>query len=260
MKNFLMIISLILFFSCNKTNEPEIVDTTEKDSYMAHQEFIPELKGGFKYGSLEWKEVIELLEKEGVKEPKRFIKPGFNFRSVIYFSEKGNVYKIVLVESINKNIDNAIFNFIRKTFQAVPPEVDSKPVKSHIDFVFNYSREGLSFFSRIDNFLLPDGPPEDKFLVMVDQMPSPVGGMEDIGKRMKYPEEAKKQGIEGKVYVKLLIDEFGNPVNSKVVKGVHPLLDAEARDVLMKTKFTPGRQNGKAVKVQVIVPIIFRLK
>jgi TonB family protein len=260
MGKILMLIPVIVFFSCNKNKEPEIIDITEKDSYMSQQALTPELKGGFKYGSPEWKEVAGLLEKQSGREPERFNKQGFTFRSVIYFSETGNIDKIVLLESINKDIDNAVLNFIRKTFQAVPPEINSKPIKSHIDFVFNYSNEGLSFFPRVDNFLLPDEAPEDQFLASADEMPSPVGGIEDIGKRMKYPEEAKKQGIEGKVLVKLLIDEFGNPQESKIVKSVHPLLDAEARDVLMKTKFTPGKQNGKAVKVQVIVPINFRLK
>ncbi|MEJ2616881.1 MAG: energy transducer TonB, partial [Ignavibacteriaceae bacterium] len=79
-------------------------------------------------------------------------------------------------------------------------------------------------------------------------------------KRIKYPEEAKKLGIEGKVFVKLFIDEFGNPQSCKIIKGVNPLLDAEAKDVLMKTKFYPGKIDGKPVKVQVAIPIVFKLK
>jgi len=260
MKNFLMLILAAAFISCNETREPEIIDTTEKDSYMSWQDLTPGLKGGFKYESPEWKEVVRLLEEHSRKEPERFNKPGFTFRSIIYFSETGYIDKIVLLESISSSIDDAVIKFIRKTFKAIPPEMNFKPVKSHTDFVFNYSPNGLSFFPRIDNFLLPEEEPEDEYLSSIDEMPSPVGGIEDIAKRMKYPEEAKQQGIEGKVLVKLFVDEFGNPQNSKVVKSVHPLLDAEARDVLMKTKFTPGKHNGKAVKVQVIVPINFRLK
>lgn len=260
MKIFSMLVLAAVFMSCNETKEPEIIDTTEKDSYMSSQELALALKGGFKYNSPEWKEVIKLLEQQSGREPERFNAQGFTFRSVIYFSETGNVNKIVLLESINKDIDNAVLKFIRKTFHADPPEINHKQVKSHTGFVFNYSSSGLSFFPRVDNFLIPGEEPESQYLTSVDEMPLPVGGIEDIAKRMKYPEEAKKQAIEGKVLVKLLVDEFGNPQKSSIVKSVHPLLDAEARDVLMKTKFTPGKKEGKAIKVQIIVPISFRLK
>jgi protein TonB len=111
----------------------------------------------------------------------------------------------------------------------------------------------------IDNFLLPQNSPAEAYLPWVEEMPEPAGGMEEIVRRMKYPEEAKNQGIEGRVFVKLFINEFGKPENSEVIRSVHPLLDTEARNVLMKTIFSPGRRDGKPVKVQVVVPILFQL-
>ena len=259
-KIFMLILLMILFSSCNETRKPELINTTEKDSFMSSESLSPELEGGFKYKSPEWKEVDSLLKMQAVNEPDRFENTGFTFKSLIYFSKEGNVEKIIRLENINNQIDNAILKFIQKTFKIIPPEINNKRVKLHTYFTVNYNPDGLNFFSRIDNSLIPKEAPEDMYHVTVDKMPSPVGGMTDIVKRIKYPEEAKRQGIEGKVIVKLFIDELGNPQNSKVIKGVNPLLDAEARDVLMKTKFYPGKIDGKPVKVQVAIPIVFKLQ
>ena len=259
-KIFMLILLMILFSSCNETRKPELINTTEKDSFMSSESLSPELEGGFKYKSPEWKEVDSLLKIISVDEPDRFENNGFTSKSVIYFSKEGIVEKIILLESINNQVDNAILKFIQKTFKIIPPEIKNKPVKLHTYFTINYNTNGLNFFSRIDNSLIPKEMPEDMYHVTVDEMPSPVGGMIDIVKRLKYPEAAKEQGIEGKVIVRLLIDEFGNPQNSKVIKGVNSMLDAEARDVLMKTKFYPGKIDGNPVKVQVAIPIVFKLK
>ena len=259
-KIFMLIFLIILFSSCNETRKAEIINTTEKDSFMASDSLSPVLDGGFKYKSPEWKEVDSLLKILAINEPDKFENSGFTFKSEIYFSKEGSVEKIVQLESINNQIDNAIFKFIQKTFKIIPPEINGKHVKLHTYFTVNYNTNGLNFLSGIDNSLVPKETPEDIYHITVDEMPSPVGGMEDIVRRIKYPEEAKKQGIEGKVIVKLFIDEFGNPQSCKIIKGVDPLLDAEAKDVLMKTKFYPGKIDGKPVKVQVAIPIVFKLK
>lgn len=261
MKQIFMLISImILFSSCNETRKPEIINTTEKDSFMASDSLSPVLDGGFKYKTPEWEEVDSLLKILAINEPDKLENSGFTFKSLIYFSKEGNVEKIIQLESINNQIDNAILKFIQKTFKIVPPEINSKRVKLHTYFTVNYNTDGLNFLSGTDNSLIPKDTPEDMYHVSVDEMPSPVGGMGDIVKRIKYPEDAKKQGIEGKVIIKLFIDELGNPQSCKIIKGVNPLLDAEAKDVLMKTKFYPGKIDGKPVKVQVAIPIVFKLK
>ena len=91
-------------------------------------------------------------------------------------------------------------------------------------------------------------------------MPEPIGGVEAIQSKVIYPLEVKKEGIEGKVYVIAFINEDGQVVKTKVVKGVHPLLDESASNAIRQTKFKPGKINGKPVKVQVMVPIVFILE
>lgn len=103
---------------------------------------------------------------------------------------------------------------------------------------------------------------EQVFEVVEDQ-PEPAGGMdafyEFVGKELRYPEEAKNQGIEGRVFVKFVVDEQGKVSDVKAVKGIGAGCDAEAERVLKLTKWIPGKQRGHAVKVRMIMPITYKL-
>jgi len=105
-----------------------------------------------------------------------------------------------------------------------------------------------------------DDDGEPVFFVAVEEQPSPIGGIEAIQKRIIYPEIAKRAGVQGRVYVKAFVDEKGNVVKCDVLKGIGAGCDEAAVAAVMKTKFKPGRQRGKPVKVQVSIPIIFRLQ
>lgn len=101
---------------------------------------------------------------------------------------------------------------------------------------------------------------EGEFLVSTEVMPELIGGLSSIQSKIKYPEIAKRAGIEGKVYVLAFIDETGNVANAKIIKGIGAGCDEAALDAVKQTKFTPGRQRGKPVKVQVTIPIVFKLQ
>ena len=100
---------------------------------------------------------------------------------------------------------------------------------------------------------------ESVYFVAVEEMPEPIGGIEGIQKKIEYPEIAKRAGLEGKVYVRAYVDETGNVIKAEVVKGLGGGCDEAALDAISKTKFNPGKQRGKPIKVQVTIPIIFRL-
>ncbi len=100
---------------------------------------------------------------------------------------------------------------------------------------------------------------EPTFFVAVEEMPQPIGGLRGIQEKIKYPEIAKRAGVEGKVFIRAFVDESGTVVNAKVIKGIGAGCDEAALDAVTKTKFTPGKQRGKAIKVQVTVPILFKL-
>jgi periplasmic protein TonB len=109
-------------------------------------------------------------------------------------------------------------------------------------------------------------PPEKKveeeptYFVAVEEMPAPIGGILAIQKKIVYPEIAKRAGVEGKVYVLAFVDEAGTVTKAQIIKGIGAGCDEAALDAVLKTKFTPGKQRGKPVKVQVSIPILFKLQ
>lgn len=98
-----------------------------------------------------------------------------------------------------------------------------------------------------------------EFFVAVEEMPQPIGGIQGIQKKIIYPEIAKRAGVQGRVYVKAFVDEAGNVQKAEVIKGIGAGCDEAAVDAVMKTRFQPGKQRGKPVRVQVSIPILFKL-
>ncbi|MCW8810898.1 MAG: energy transducer TonB [Ignavibacteriaceae bacterium] len=113
----------------------------------------------------------------------------------------------------------------------------------------------------------PPPPKEEKkveeeptYFVAVEEMPDPIGGIKGIQEKIVYPEIAKRAGVEGKVYILAFVDETGTVTKAQVLKGIGAGCDEAALDAVQKTKFKPGKQRGKPVKVQVSIPIIFKLQ
>ena len=83
--------------------------------------------------------------------------------------------------------------------------------------------------------------------------------MQALSRNIVYPEKAKQNGTEGKVFLQVYIDETGKVVKTAVIKSAGELLDNAAAAAIRKTGFTPGIVNGKPVKVKVVIPIVFKL-
>ncbi|MCK7534466.1 MAG: M56 family metallopeptidase [Marinilabiliales bacterium] len=81
-----------------------------------------------------------------------------------------------------------------------------------------------------------------------------------IGENIKYPDEAKKKGTQGRVFVRFTIDYKGNVKDPEIVRSVDPLLDKAALDVISACpQWSPGFQGGKPVNVGMTLPISFAL-
>ena len=105
---------------------------------------------------------------------------------------------------------------------------------------------------------------EEPFNV-VEDMPAFPGGMEAmieyLSSNIKYPADAQKQKVDGRVLVNFVVEKDGSITEVKVVKPGFPSLDAEAvRVVKAMPKWKPGYQKGQAVRVQFTMPINFSLK
>lgn len=108
------------------------------------------------------------------------------------------------------------------------------------------------------------GEEDDPVSEMVDQMPSFPGGiralMEYLATNMRYPVEAQKNKIQGRVIVGFIVGKTGDVRKAHVLHGVDPDLDAEAVRVIESLpKWTPGMLHGKAVAVKYTMPVTFRL-
>ena len=113
-------------------------------------------------------------------------------------------------------------------------------------------------------FKLPDQIVSDIPYVVVEKMPLYHGGdlalLDFIKNNIKYPEEAKAQKISGRVILRFIVSTEGKAEGISVLKGVNPLLDAEAVRVVSRLNgFTPGMQGGKPVNVWYMVPVNFSL-
>lgn len=100
---------------------------------------------------------------------------------------------------------------------------------------------------------------QDPYLAFAQVMPQPIGGLASIYKHIEYPEIAKKDGLEGKVYLLIYIDETGKVNDVKVLKGLGGGCDEAAVNGIKEVKFTPGKQNGVPVKVKLSLPVNFKL-
>ncbi len=100
---------------------------------------------------------------------------------------------------------------------------------------------------------------EPEIFVIVEEMPELIGGLSSIQSKIRYPEIAKKAGVEGRVIVQFVVDENGGVQDPVVVRGIGAGCDEEAVRAVRQAQFTPGKQRGKAVKVKMSLPITFRL-
>ena len=100
---------------------------------------------------------------------------------------------------------------------------------------------------------------------MVEQMPEFPGGMpamiDFLQANLKYPEDAIKQNVGGRVLVMFVVEPDGSLSNVEVARKVFPSLDAEAiRVVKTMPKWKPGKEKGKPVRVNFTLPVVFSHK
>ncbi|QHT65899.1 TonB family protein [Rhodocytophaga rosea] len=105
---------------------------------------------------------------------------------------------------------------------------------------------------------------EGEVFTVVEQLPEFEGGMDAFYKyvmnEMRYPLQARQQGIEGQVSVEFVVEKDGSLSNIKAIKGIGADCDNEAVRVVQKaSSFKPGTQRGIPVRVRMVMPIIFKL-
>ena len=123
---------------------------------------------------------------------------------------------------------------------------------------------------KVESKIVSAEKPSEKAFTIPDEMPVFKWGDEEkseiafrkyIAENLKYPEEALKKGINGKVFVQFIVNKSGKVVDVKVVRGVDPILDQEAvRVIVSSPDWIPGKNAGEAVDVSYTFPINFSMK
>ncbi len=149
--------------------------------------------------------------------------------------------------------------------QAPPPGRPSVPIPTESEDV---PEDVTIETTELDLSEIPPPPPppvsdeyENYVFIPYDEPPVPIGGYETIRKNLKYPEIARKAGVQGLVVVGVLIDEKGNSVKTQVLKesGMKVGFEEAAQAAVMMMKWKPAKQRDKAVKVWVSIPVRFSL-
>lgn len=105
-------------------------------------------------------------------------------------------------------------------------------------------------------------PPPPQIFTYVEQMPEFNGNVQEyLGNKLRYPDQAREAGIEGRVIVQFVVNEDGDISDAVVKRGIGGGCDEEAlRVVKSMPKWKPGKQNGRPVKVYFTLPISFKLE
>lgn len=141
----------------------------------------------------------------------------------------------------------------------VPVEVPNDEIIEDVNIDINAE------FDLNDRLEMPPPPqeeeePEEDFFVVVEEMPELIGGLASIQSNIKYPEMARRAGIEGRVYVQFIVNERGEVEDPRVIRGIGGGADEEALRAVQQAKFKPGMQRGRPVRVQYSLPVVFRLQ
>ncbi len=105
----------------------------------------------------------------------------------------------------------------------------------------------------------------DEVFTSVEQVPEFEGGntnaLKYIAKNIRYPKEAQRKNIQGKVFIKFIVEKDGSVSNPTILKGIGEGCDDEAKKVIESMpKWKPGKQNGQPVRVWFTIPISFTLE
>jgi TonB family protein len=169
-----------------------------------------------------------------------------------YYDSTGKSKDIVFEDGVRKGQDFLLVGEYRE--------------EDYQKLLAEWKERQLKKLDKQNEFSLPPVKDEEKIMdddpayyMNVEVMPEPIGGMNTIYKKLVYPEEAKEKNIEGTVKILAFIEKDGEVSTAQVVQGIGYGCDESARLAVYYTRFKPGLQKGKRVKVQMVIPIEFKL-
>jgi protein TonB len=177
-----------------------------------------------------------------------------------------NVVSEVKINSSNEQFDELID--IPQTVQPPPPkpaiqnpEIIEVPDEKEIieDIEIDLDIE-MTENDVIEEVILTIPEPEEEkveeIFTIVEEQPTPIDGYSGfykwVGKNLNYPSQARRMGIEGRVFLQFVVEKDGSLTDIKVIKGIGGGCDEEAKRIVSEYpgKWKPGKQRGRAVRVR----------
>ncbi len=265
---------LIIFFTgilisgCKEKKEIEIVPDLETTYLPSSQVDVP-IKEGKDFKAVEEKDLVDAFKSLNKKPMKDSLL--YNIALRLFINENGTIDKIKDIFSVivtqkpqgstaNSSteeryiLDKALANYMND-WKFIPAIKDGKNVKSWIEYTRGFFLRPDGSY-KIFSFTYPPimHPPDMNAFVPVDKMPQVINTIPP-----HYPELAKRAGIEGSAYVKILIDTEGKPLKAVVIKTDNEIFNQPSIDAAMQFKFTPAEKDNKPVAVWVVIPFRYKL-
>ena len=145
---------------------------------------------------------------------------------------------------------------------AVP---DEEEIEQEIKFVFDVEVTEDTKVEEYKPIEIPKIEEEsDEIFLVVEENAHPKGGISEfyqyIGSNIKYPAQARRLRVEGRVYVEFVVGKDGKIFDATAVKGIGAGCDEEAVRIIMSSPaWNPAKQRGKPVKQRMVLPITFKL-
>lgn len=179
-----------------------------------------------------------------------------NVETTFVIATDGTLNDIQILKGIGYGCDSVCINLISEMPRWEPGQLGGRNVPVQMKLPFT--------------FCLPDSIKNDwlmhidSVLTHPDSMPEFPGGVMKmyhfLGENIEYPVNAKRKGIQGRVFITFVVEKDGSITNVKVLSGIGYGCDAEAIRVVKKMpKWRPGEHKGKPVRVQFNLPIKFTM-
>jgi len=149
-----------------------------------------------------------------------------------------------------------------KVIQPILIEVPPDEIIEEIEYTFD--ADEIENIREIETIEIEPSEVVDKIFTIVEVMPEPFGGISEffefVYKEIKYPNTARRMGIDGRITIQFIIDKDGSLTNFRILRGIGAGCDEEVLRVLkMAPKWKPGKQRGIPVRVKMALPITFKL-
>lgn len=261
-----------IIFEKNRNTNPSDPDTIKKvNQSVKNNNSLPDSPPQFPGGD---KARVEYIV-ANTKYPDDARKAGIEGTVYIQFvvTETGEVDNVIILKGVHQSLDRIANTAIKNMPRWIPAMKDNKPVSYQMTMPIKFElsdkeksqlKNSGSVYNPPTEPVVPQKKEGTEIFTVVEVPPQFPGGddarIEFLSKNITYPEQAKKEGIQGTVYITFVVQPDGSITDAKVLRGIGGGLDEIAIAAVQKMpKWEPGKVKGEPVPVQFNMPIKFKL-